>query len=192
MSFQLLTPDTSARRQMQLLANIIDTNIPLTAAGRNQASEVCVETCSSVLQSIFVGEIAVVIDDDGLALAEYRNIGKPRRLEDIAERFLVYIYDYQYNSDRVQRVRLRTDKQGSFVDYPDPNDEWMSQDPRCERFDQDDKKWVALAVRFRKNTGTDSPIVNAADKCWLAFESRLDAAGVKLEILCRDEREQNG
>lgn len=173
---------------MQLLANIIDANIPLTAADRNQASEVCVDTCSRLLQSIFAGEIVVVVDDDGHALAEYRNIGKPRRREDIAERFLVYVYDYQYNSDRFQRVNLRRDKRGSFVDYPDPNDEWTSQEPRCERFDPDDKKWVALALRFKKDTGRDAPIVNAADKCWLAFETQLESAGVKLEILCRDER----
>ena len=177
---------------MQLLANIIDANIPLTAAGRNQASEVCVETCSSLLHSVFAGETVVVVDDGGHALAEYRNIGKPQRHEDIAERFLVYIYDYQYNSDRFQRVRLRMDKQGNFVDYPDPYDEWASQDPRCKRFDPDDKKWVALAVRFKKSTGTDAPIVNAADHCWLAFEPHLKSAGVQLEILCRDERERNG
>ncbi len=173
---------------MQLPVNIIDTNIPLTAAGRNRASEECVETCSRLLQSVFAGETVVAIDDDGHALEEYQNIGKPKRLEDIAERFLVYIYDNQYNSKRFQRVHLRMDKQGGFVDYPDPDDEWTSQEPRCKTFDPDDKKWVALAVRFKKDTGTDAPIVNAADKCWLAFESQLEAAGVKLEILCLDER----
>ncbi len=176
---------------MQLLANIIDANIPLTAAGRNQASEECVETCSSLLHSVFAGETVVVVDDGGDALAEYRNIGKPQRHEDIAERFLVYIYDYQYNSDRFQRVRLRMDKQGNFVDYPDPYDEWASQDPRCKRFDPDDKKWVALAVRFKQETAIDAPIVNAADRCWLAFEPHLEASGVKLETLCRDERQKN-
>ena len=189
MSFQLLTLDTSAKRQMQLLAKIIDANIPLTAAGRNQASEECVEACSSLLLSIFAGETIVVVDDDGYALAEYRNIGKPQRHEDIAERFLVYIYDYQYNSDRFQRVRLRRDRQGSFADYPDPNDEWTSQDPRCKRFDPDDKKWVALALRFKRDAGTDAPIVNAADRCWLAFQPHLESAGVALEILCRIERQ---
>ncbi len=176
---------------MRLLSNIIDANVPLTAAGRNQGSENCVESCSNLLQSTFAGEIIVVVDDEGHALAEYRNIGKPQRHNDIAERFLVYVYDYQYNSERFQRVRLRTDKQGRFVDYPDVNEEWTSQDPRCKRFDPDDKKWVALAVAYRRETGEDAPIVNAADRCWLAFESRLESAGVKLEILCRDERERN-
>ncbi len=173
---------------MQLPVSIIDTNIPLTAAGRNQASEECVETCSRLLQSVFAGETVVAIDDDGHALQEYQNIGKPKRLEDLAERFLVYIYDNQYNSKRFQRVHLRMDKQGGFVDYPDPGDEWTSQEPRCKTFDPDDKKWVALALRFKRETGVDAPIVNAADKCWLAFEPHLESAGVKLEVLCRDER----
>jgi hypothetical protein len=174
---------------LQLLAKIIDANVPLTAAGRSQASEECVETCFCLLQSILAGETVLVVDDAGHALAEYRNIGKPKRHGDVAERFLVHIYNHLYNSDRFQRVGLRTDKQGNFLDYPDPDDEWTSQDPRCERFDPDDKKWVALAVRFKQETGKEAPIVNAADRCWLAFETHLEAVGVKLETLCRDERE---
>ena len=70
-------------------------------------------------------------------------------------------------------------------------DKWTNPDPddnRCKEFDPDDKKWVALAVRFRKETGDEAPIVNAADRCWLAFEPHLESAGVELETLCRDER----
>ena len=72
--------------------------------------------------------------------------------------------------------------------YPDNKNMWTSDVPRCERFDPDDKKWVALAVCYKRETGEDAPIVNAADRCWLAFESHLESAGVTLEILCRDER----
>ncbi len=81
------------------------------------------------------------------------------------------------------------DELGNYQDYPDNEGNWTTEVPRCERFDPDDKKWVALAVRFKKEMGTDAPIVNAADRCWLAFEPQLEAAGVKLECLCRDERE---
>ena len=80
------------------------------------------------------------------------------------------------------------DSVGRFNDYPDNDGNWSTEVPRCERFDPDDKKWVALVVQFKRITGIDAPIVNAADRCWLAFESHLESAGVKLEVLCRDER----
>ena len=88
-------------------------------------------------------------------------------------------------------MSIEMDEQGYFRDYPDNDGNWTSAVPRCERFDPDDKKWVALALAYRRETGVDAPIVNAADKCWLAFESHLETVGVKLEILCRDERERN-
>ena len=80
---------------------------------------------------------------------------------------------------------------GSFWTTLTVEGNWTTEIPRCERFDPDDKKWVALAIRFKKDTDEEAPIVNAADRCWLAFEPHLEAAGVTLEVLCRDEREDN-
>ena len=94
--------------------------------------------------------------------------------------------------DRVLSLQLQLDEVGNYEDYPDDKDRWSTEIPRCERFDPDDKKWVALAVRFKAETGIDAPIVNAADRCWLAFEPHLEASGVKLETLCREERQQYG
>ena len=106
-----------------------------------------------------------------------------------AGRFLSYILTNMHQPSRVQKVKLLKNELSQFQDYPDGDEDWSSNVRRCERFDPDDKKWVALAVRFRTDTGADAPIVNAADECWLAFEAHLEAAGVKLETLCRDERQ---
>ena len=101
---------------------------------------------------------------------------------------MIHVFTNQFSDESVHRIKLQRNEDGRFEDYPDNQNSWSTDIPRCERFDPDDKKWVALALRFKKDTGRDAPIVNAADKCWLAFETQLESAGVKLEILCRDER----
>lgn len=106
----------------------------------------------------------------------------------LAGNFLMHLIDNRGIPDCVRNVDLPLESDGAYLDYPDNDDTWTTDVKRCERFDSDDKKWVALAIRFKKEAGEDAPIVNAADRCWLAFEPHLESAGVALEILCRDER----
>lgn len=168
---------------------IIDTNVPLTAAGVNtEASERCELKCEEVISQIFRGEALIVVDDDDRVISEYRNNMYPDPKGTRAGQFLMYLLVNRRHPDRVRSLKLQLDENGHYVDYPDTEDSWNSDIPRCERFDRDDKKWVALAVRFKRETGEDAPIVNAADRCWLVFEPHLEAAGVNLEALCRDER----
>ena len=173
--------------------NIIDTNVPLTAAGFNpDASAACALVCEALINRVIKDEIAVVIDEDENVIAEYRQNIYPDPKGTRAGQFLMHLLMNRLRPSLVRSVALDQDASGQYADYPDKEDSWASDDERCKRFDPDDKKWVALAVRFKKDTGGDAPIVNAADRCWLAFEPHLESAGVKLEILCRDERQQNG
>jgi len=80
---------------------------------------------------------------------------------------MIHVLTNQFSKRHVQRVKLERDATGTMIDYPDNGDIWTSDVRRCERFDPDDKKWVALAVRFKRDTGVDAPIVNAAiDAGW--------------------------
>lgn len=168
---------------------IVDTNVPLTAAGMNTvASERCEVICGKVISQIIKGEFVVVVDEADSAISEYRKNMYPDLRGTRAGQFLMHVLLNRHRPSRVRAVSIEMDEQGSYQDYPDSADTWSTEVNRCERFDPDDKKWVALAVRFKQETGIEAPIVNAADRCWLAFESHLEAAGVKLEILCRDER----
>ena len=169
---------------------IVDSNVPLTAAGTNDAaSEICQQRCVQFVDRVLKGDIKVVIDEDDEVLFEYgKNVPVLNRSEDIAGQFLIHLYNHQFNSAFVHRLTLEKNAFGQFVDYPDNEDGWTTSDIRCKRFDSDDKKWVALAARFKSEMGTDAPIVNAADRCWIAFEAQLESVGVVLEILCRDER----
>ena len=169
---------------------IVDTNVPLTAAGSNkEASERCEVNCGEIISQIIRGDIIVVVDQDEKAISEYRNNMYPDPKGTRAGQFLMYLLLNRRIPSRVRTVSINVDEQGEYSDYPDNSDTWTTNVNRCERFDPDDKKWVALALRFKRDTGEDAPIVNAADRCWLAFEPQLETAGVKLECLCRDERE---
>ncbi|MDE2948238.1 MAG: hypothetical protein OXT05_14165 [Chloroflexota bacterium] len=170
---------------------IIDTNVPLTAAGMNtEASDGCKLSCEQVISRILKGEVTVVIDEDDEAILEYRQNMYPDLRGTRAGQFLFYLLTNMQRPSRIRKVRLQKNERGQYLAYPDSEEAWTTNDPRCERFDPDDKKWVALAARFKKDTGTDAPIVNAADRCWLAFEYHLESAGVKLESLCREERQR--
>ena len=168
---------------------IIDTNVALTAVGDNiQASKDCQLACIAVVGSVLAGEYTVVIDDGHEVLGEYRRRIYPDLKGSLAEQFMVYMLTRQVVADSVHRIKLDKNANGQFLDYPDNSGQWKTNIRRCECFDPDDKKWVALAARFKNDTGADAPIVNAADRCWLAFEPHLESASVKLETLCRDER----
>ena len=172
-----------------MVHKIIDTNVPLTAAGRNpEASNACVLDCGETIARVIRGEIVVVVDVNDSAIAEYRNNMYPDPKGTPAGQFLMHLLTNKNRSRRVKSVCLAVDENGQFEDYPDNDDVWTTGDVRCKQFDPDDKKWVALAHRFRLETQATAPIVNAADRCWLAFESQLESAGVELEILCLDER----
>ena len=177
-----LMRDCSGNKRLQMAHKIVDTNVPLTAAGKNpQASKACVLNCGETINRILKGETVIVVDANDSAIEEYRNNMYPDPKGTAAGQFLMYLLINRSQSQRVKLVRLPIDENGQFQDFPDKDDTWTTDDVRCRSFDLDDKKWVALAVRFRKETGDEAPIVNAADRCWLAFESQLESVGVKLE-----------
>ena len=168
--------------------SVIDTNVPLTAAGYNSdASARCRAACEVFIERVLLGEVVAVIDDEFAALDEYKKKVPPHgRSEDYAGRFLIHLYQNQGNESFVRMLALSKSSTGELLDYPDTAGAWATNNPRCKQFDEDDKKWVALAVRFKAETGADATIVNAGDRCWRAFETHLSAAGLLLDFLCAD------
>ena len=164
----------------------IDTNVPLTAAGYNDAvSDECVVRCVEFVESVLRGDAAVVLDQQGEALNELAdNVPAAERNNNLAGSFLIHLFSNYGRAGVVHLVHLSKTEKGDYVDYPDPDDTWRSDVRRCERFDPEDKKWVAIALRFKAESGGDAPIVNAADRCWRAFEGHLGGAGVALDYLC--------
>lgn len=166
--------------------SIVDTNVPLTAAGyNNAATSNCRKQCIEFIERVFRGDIIVVIDTDNDALNEYGNsLPRPLGMDNLASRFLIHLYNNRGNERFVKEVVLPKTTAGQFLDYPDNEGSWKTDEPRCRAFDENDKKWVALAAKFRKETGTNAPIANAGDRCWVAFELILSFSGISLEFLC--------
>lgn len=165
---------------------IVDTNVPLTAAGYNNvATDNCRRECIGFIERVFSGEVVVVIDNANDALNEYGNsLPRPLGMDSLAARFLIHLYNNRGNERFVKEVALAKTSTGQFLDYPDKEGSWRTDEPRCRAFDEDDKKWVALAAKFKKETGTNAPIASAGDRCWIAFELILSFSGVSLEFLC--------
>ena len=120
-----------------------------------------------------------------------RNVPSRERSDSIAGRFLIHLFNNIGNPDAVHVVELKKTPSGKYVDYPDNDGNWKTQDPRCRAFDEDDKKWVALAAKFKKESDTNAPIAIAGDRCWIAFELILSFAGISLEFLCADHSNTN-
>lgn len=165
---------------------IVDTNVPLTAAGFNSvATSNCRRECIDFIERVFRGDVIVVIDNANEALNEYGNsLPRPLGMDNLASRFLVHLYSNRGNERYVKEVALPKTTAGQFLDYPDNEGAWKTDEPRCRTFDEDDKKWVALAAKFKRETGANAPIANAGDRCWIAFELILYFAGISLEFLC--------
>ncbi len=173
--------------------NIVDTNVVLTAAGyNNAATNNCRKECIDFIERVFRGDVIVVIDNANAALNEYgKNVPRPFGMDNLAARFLIHLYNNRGNEKYVKEIKLIKTTAGQFLDYPDNEGSWNTDHPRCRRFDEDDKKWVALAAKLKKETGINAPIVNAGDRCWKAFELILSFSGISLEFLCLDHPTAN-
>ena len=139
------------------------------------------------IERVVRGEIIVVIDNADDALSEYGNkLPRPLDMDSLASQFLIHLYNNRGNERFVKEVALPKTTDGQFHDYPDNQGSWKTDDPRCRTFDEDDKKWVALAAKFKRAHGINAPITNAGDRCWQVFELYLNFAGVEVEYLCPD------
>lgn len=160
----------------------MDTNVPLAAtSGRSeQVTPLCQQTCLRLIRDILNGEIVLIIDDIGEAVAEYRQqmYPDPNPSAPLASQFMMYVFNHQFDEKRVRRAKLVKDAIGAYTTYPD--------DDELARFDASDKKWVAIHLSFKRDQQQDAPIVNATDSDWLHFEAALKRLNVTVELICRD------
>lgn len=156
---------------------LIDTNVPLVAVD-SKRPRTCQRACIALIKSILAGEVRVILDEAGQVLREYRQnmYPDPNPASGLASQFLLYLYNHQHTAEVVHRMKLTQDVDGNYETFPD--------DPRLERFDRSDKKWVALAISHQNQTGEVAPIVNASDSDWVEYAALLREYGVVIEFLC--------
>jgi hypothetical protein len=150
---------------------VVDANVILVAQGENaEAGEMCERACILRLTKLREEEV-LVIDESGLIFDEYFKRLDHAGYPGLGKAFIKWAYDNQYREERVERVNL-TPIAGwrCFQEFPDDAD--------LERFDADDKKYVAVALKSANN----AIIVNATDSDWKVYKRPLSRHVTVVEL----------
>lgn len=159
-------------------SRIVDTNVPLVAAGAHDAATVqCQLNCADFIDLLLEGAFCLVLDLGEEAFAEYSgNIHLDPPDASLASQFLWYILDNLGYPERIHRISLQVQDDGEYTAWP--------RDSELANFDLADRKWVALARAFRQETGQYAPITYAIERDWDKHRNALTRHGVELDYLC--------
>ena len=153
---------------------VIDTNVPIVANGRldnpdKPVSLGCRENAIKFLQHVREAGI-VLLDREGAIRQEYRKSLRPSGQPGVGDRFYRGILDRR----NIEEIDLLV-KDGVYQDLP--------QEIVDARFDEDDRKFAALAKKAKV------PVVNAVDKGWLDHIELLRKHGIRVCFVCGKDRE---
>ncbi len=155
------------------MAVVIDTNVPVVANGQHHpAGDDCVWACTEALT--LARNDAVLIDDGGRILREYRNNLNAGGQPGVGDAFFKWIWDNQCNAERVRQVEIqpRDGSDTDFMEYPADLD--------LARLDPADRKFVAVVVA----SGCGPDLLNATDRDWWELRISLQRNGVNVRFLC--------
>ena len=161
---------------------IVDTNVAVVASDQSEQepeerSKDCIAACAERLGQINNDEVRLALDDQRRIIDEYR-----RRLESI-NRFNIGYQFYKWveinwsNPERCDLVEITpvVGLEINFEEFPD--------DPALKKFDEDDRKFIAVACAHPQKP----PILQAVDGKWRDFLDALHENGVIVEYLCEDD-----
>jgi len=159
---------------------IIDTNVLVAAnGGANTTTSVdCQAKCVEFLNG-FGNQMCVRIDSSRLILGEYRrNIAYTK--QGAGDRFFKKL-NQQLGAYLCEQVDITPTPPG----YAEGGDfaEFPKDDPALQNFDDDDKKFVAVALAQHP----PPPICHATDEDWWKHEQTLRQYGVIIDHLCPDQ-----
>ena len=166
---------------------IVDTNVPLVANGFFcKASKDCVEICVDRLEQITKGEIKLALDYCALdgqryIIGEYRNQLNPSGQPGVGDAFLKWVETNWANPDLCDLVEITFIGGGGKINFAE-----FPKDPALAKFDDDDRKFVAVACAHPDKP----PILQAVDSKWLCFHAALQQHGVSVEELCPQDVQQ--
>ena len=155
---------------------IVDTNVAWVASGKSeQASEDCVATCVEKLEQINNDEMKLALDRERRIIDEYQRLEQTGPYS-IGYQFYKWVEMNWSNPERCDLVSIKP------VDGLEINFEEFPDDPALEKFDSDDRKFIAVACAHRDRP----PILQAVDGKWRDFLDALHQNGVTVEYLCED------
>ncbi|MFT3790484.1 MAG: hypothetical protein QM741_05275 [Rudaea sp.] len=154
---------------------VIDTNVAVVANGKHEvASDDCIERC---IDALIAAQQGVVLVDDGfLIFDEYQRHLSHAGQPGVGDAFFKWLWSNQANPSHCRQVEITPiDPAGRvFQEFPD--------DPDLEKFDRDDRKFVAVALA----SGETPDILNASDTDWWTFRESLTRYGIQTQFLCQE------
>ena len=160
-----------------MMTVIVDTNVPKVANGfSEQASEDCVEICVERLEQITTGEMKLALDDQRRIIDEYRRQLNPSGQPGFGDAFLKWVEINWTNPEQCNLVEITP------VAGPKINFEEFPDDSRLDDFDDDDRKFIAVACAHPERP----PIWQAVDGKWEDFLDVLRENSVTVEYICED------
>ena len=114
----------------------------------------------------------VMLDDQRDILDEYLRNLSPSGQPGPGDAFFKWLWENQANESHCVTVAVANDPVRGYREFPE--------DPALTDFDQDDRKFVAVA----RAAGTEPPILNASDTDWWHHREALRDCGVRVEFLC--------
>ena len=155
---------------------VIDTNVPMAAAGLAAAGPCCIIACGEALQDV-KNNGHLFLDANDEILKEYiANIpwaGHPTP----ASAFLKWVIDNQYNPTRCTRVHITPTAREN------PGYEEFPAQEALQCIDHDDRKFIAVSAAHSDHP----PILEATDSKWWGWKDALDQCGVTVIFLCEQE-----
>lgn len=157
---------------------VIDTNVPIVANGKTeQAGPDCILACMAKL-SHTRDECCVLLDSRNRILNEYSKKLSHSGEPGLGDGFFKWLFENQVNPEHCRQVPLKCHKNRGFEEFPD--------DPNLRDFDEDDRKFVAVALA----SGTRPKVLNASDTDWWDHRQALQKHGVEIVFLCPELMEK--
>lgn len=147
---------------------VIDSNVLITANGKNHASAECAAACARLLLDAVTSHV-VLEDSAGRAFDEYRRYCSLAGQPGVGDQFLKWFLQNRYANHRVVQVHVPTA----------PAELADSLPAALRRLDNDDHKWVAVYLN-----GSGEALFNATDSDWGEFADELADAGVNVIEVC--------
>ena len=152
----------------------MDTNVAVVANGKTgQADKDCILECIARLRHI-QEDCLLLLDDRNRIIDEYRNNLNPSGQPGPGDVFFLWLWRNQGNPEYCQKIAVTPHEDRGFEEFPDDLD--------LSAFDQDDRKFVAVALA----SGTGPKVLNASDTDWWHHRQALQKHGVEIVFLCPD------
>ena len=165
-------------------AIIVDTNVIVIANDTDDKREDCRDHCQDRLQQIRDQDETVILDDGWRIFEEYERYVKPNTRKRAGDLFVKRLLQNLGNPDICKMVPITslTGNGTDFEEFPDDN--------ALISFDPDDRKFIAVALAHKRDTGRIPTILLAIDRGWLQFMAALASHEISIDLICEEDMQR--